>query len=232
MSDRVRVVGRGGSGGGPDRRVVWWAIVLVAVAAAFLIGRLTGGSSTTTLAGPGPSKVVSGVPVGYAHTRDGAIAAALNYGAVAAREDFLQAERRRQVLEIIATPAFARHFETQAAPAFALALRGPFGQGLRAGVPTVSLAAPLAYEVVRYTPSRVVVAGWGVAVSGNTAGFRPQIDFQTTRSVLVWREGDWKLDGGKDTPGPAPTLAASVVPSSAQQFVDELDAMQSVQYAP
>jgi len=234
MSDRVRVVGRGGAGAAPDRRPIWWAIALVAVAAAFLIGRLTGddGGSAPPQASAGPANVEAGVPVGYAHSEAGAVAAALNYGAVAARDDFLTAERRKRVLDLVATPGFAMRFESKAAPAYRLALQGPLGQGLRTGAPTVSLSAPLAYKVVSYTPSRAVIAGWGVAVSGNTAGFKPQIDFQTTRSVLVWRDGDWKLDGGESTPGPAPELAESVQPSSAQKFVDELDAMQSVQYAP
>jgi hypothetical protein len=234
MSDRVRVVGRGGSGGGHDRRPIWWAVALVAVAAAFLLGRLTGDGGSTSAPGraAGASTVQASVPVGYAHSRDGAVAAALNYGAVAARDDFLVPARRRKVLDTIATPGFARRFETKAARAYALALRGPLGEGLRSGASTVSLSAPLAYKVVSYTRDRAVVAGWGVAVSGNTAGFRPQIDFQTTRSVLVWTDGDWKLDGGESTPGPAPALAASVDPSTATDFVDALDAMQSVQYAP
>jgi len=234
MSDRVRIVGHGAGPAPSSRRALPWAIAIVAIAAAFLIGRATGdsGGSTSHVAGSGPTRTEFGVPVGYAHSRAGAVAAAFGYGATSAGEDFLNPERRRIVLDIIATPAFARRYEQRATPALAEALRGPLGRGLRVGAPTILLSAPLAYRVVSYSSQRAVIAGWGAAVSANTVGLKPQVDFQTTTSTLVWRNGDWKLDDGRIDPGPTPAPAIDTQPTSAGTFVNALNGMQSSRYEP
>src|SRR5207247_6082118 len=62
---------------------------VVLAVAAFGVGRVTapaaagGGSRVTVNApsggGPGPTRVENGVPVGYAHTQDGAVAAATDF---------------------------------------------------------------------------------------------------------------------------------------------------------
>jgi hypothetical protein len=176
--------------------------------------------------------LVSGVPVGYAHTEEGAVAAALNYGAVAARKEFLSPRRRKIILGIAATPAFAREYERLASPALAAALRGPLGQGFKAGAPTIYQSAPLAYRVVSYTPQRATVSGWGMALSGNTIGFTPQVDFETTTSTLMWSEGDWKVSGGSSTDGPTPRLSEQSKPTPAAQLVQGLQDMRTVHYEP
>lgn len=234
MSDRVRIVGHGAGPAPSSRRALRWAIALVAIAAAFLIGRATGdsGGNAPRAAGAGPTRTEAGVPVGYARSRAGAVAAAFGYGAVSAREDFLNPQRRRVVLDIIATPAFAQRYAQRATPALAEALRGPLGRGLRVGAPTILLSAPLAYRVVSYSSQRAVIAGWGAAVSANTVGLNPQVDFQTTTSTVVWRNGDWKLDDGRIDPGPTPAPAIDTQPTSAEAFVNSLSGMESSRHEP
>ncbi len=84
MADRVRVVSSGAGGPGRSLPLAAIAAALIAVVAAFVIGRVTAPSQhssdtvTTTVstpAQPAPSKVLSGVAVGYPHTRAGAVAA-------------------------------------------------------------------------------------------------------------------------------------------------------------
>jgi hypothetical protein len=62
-------------------------IAAVVVLVVFALGRASAGDSSSSSAasprsaipGVGPSRTVHGVPAGYAHTRAGALAAALNY---------------------------------------------------------------------------------------------------------------------------------------------------------
>jgi hypothetical protein len=170
--------------------------------------------------------------VGYTHNQEGAVAAALNYGEVSSQEGFLNPGRRKVVLGLIATPAFAREYEKKATPGIATALRGPLGQGLRAGVPTIFESAPLAYRVASYTPERAVIVGWGMALSGNTSGLTPQADFQTSTSTVVWSSGDWKAGGGSAVEGPTPALAEQSKPTRPAQLIHELQNLRSVHYAP
>lgn len=211
--------------------------VLLVLAVGVLIGRVTApGSSAPGVpirsGDPGPTRLVSGVPVGYAHSREGAVAAALNYGGVSSQEGFLNPARRKVVLGIIAMPAFAREYEKKATPGIAAALRGPLGQGLRAGVPTIFESAPLAYRVVSYTPQQAVIVGWGMALSGNTSGLTPQADFQTSTSTVVWSSGDWKASSGSAVDGPTPALAEQSKPTQPARLIRELQSLRSVHYAP
>jgi hypothetical protein len=236
-SDEVRVVAGSPRPIRTNITVGSASAVLLALIVGVVVGRITAPEHSSKqpasqASDPGPFRSSSGVPVGYAHTQPGAVAAALNYGVVSARPEFLDAARRTATLRIIATPAFARTFETKAAPGLAAALRGPLGQGLRAGTPTIYQSAPLAYRVVSYTPQRAVITGWGLALSGNTGGLAPQVDFQTATSTLVWSEDDWKLADGASVEGPTPALAQDAHPTSAAQFVRQLQTLRGVRNAP
>lgn len=235
---RIRVFASGGAAGRFGFGALALALAaLLVLAVGFLIGRATapgGSSSGTTLQArnPGPTRIVSGVPVGYAHTAEGAVAAALNYSDVTSRQEFLDAGRRKIILSVLATPAFAREYEEKAAPGLALALRGPLGKGLKEGTPTIFMSAPLAYHVISYTPGRAVIVGWGIALSGNTNGFTPQADFQTSTSTLIWLKGDWKASGGSAVEGPTPALTQQTKPTSADQLIRSLKDLRMVHYAP
>lgn len=235
---RIRVFASGGAANRSGFGALALSLAaLLVLAVGFLLGRATAPGRTSPgrslqTRNPGPTRIVSGVPVGYAHSEEGAVAAALNYGAVAARKEFLNPSRRRVILGIAAIPAFARDYERLAAPGLAAALRGPLGQGFRAGVPTVYESAPLAYKVISYTPQRAVISGWGMALSGNTSGFAPQVDFETSRSTLVWSSGDWKLSDGSSADGPTPRLSEQSRPTPAAQLIHDLQDLRTVHYAP
>src|SRR5579884_922426 len=111
MPDRVRVFASG-DGPPPSRRVLIAGVVVfvIAVLAAFFIGRGTAPSSRATVqaqrpgppTGPGPSRVVSGVGVGYPDTEAGAVAALLADGQTLSDPRVLLDPRRRaQVLSLI-----------------------------------------------------------------------------------------------------------------------------------
>jgi hypothetical protein len=212
---------------------------VLALLAGLLIGRMTGDSSDgeSALRGwarsdPGPNRSLNGVPTGYARTREGAVAATVNYGAVIAGPAFLDAARRRPALAVMATPAYAREVERQSAPALAQLERGPVGHGLRHGVPTLFQAAPIGYRVVRFSPQEAVVEVWGLALIGNAIGLQPQASFGTTTSTLRWSGGDWKFVASRSSDGPTPALTPAAKVTPGRRFLDVTRQLNALRYEP
>lgn len=240
MSDQVRVLS-GGDGPSPPRR--WLAVVgaiLLALIAGLTVGRATAPDAGTTTrqaptptagATPGPSRVVSGVGLGYPRTRAGAVAALFSDSAVLGDpRTLLNTSRRSRVLSLIATDRYARTFQGRGAAALDQERRGLLGRGLQTGAQTVYLASPIAYRVVSFTPDATRVVGWGVAVVGNDQGLAPRATWATSTTDAVWENGDWKIDAVTSQDGPTPALTSS--PSAASAFLDRLGGLQGVRHAP
>ncbi len=240
MSDQVRVLS-GGDGSSPARR---WLPAVGAILLALIIGLAVGRSTApdanpttkqapapAASAAPGPSRIVSGVGMGYPRTREGAVAALFSDSAVLGDpRTLLDASRRRRVLDLIATERYARTFQGQGGAALDQARRGPLGRGLQTGAQTVYLASPIAYRVVSFTPDAARVVGWGVAVVGNDQGLAPRATWATSTTDAVWENGDWKIDAVTSQDGPTPALTSS--PSAASAFLDRLGGLHGVRHAP
>src|SRR3954451_19414672 len=220
---RVRVVA---SAAERDRRrppIRWLLVVVITAVVAFVIGAATAGTRSITdsvPAGPGPTRSLAGVPLGFSHDRAGAVAALLNYGAVLSDPRILLDQRRRaQVLSRVATPRYAATFNGRAGSAFKRAESSPLGRGLVTGARTAYFATPIAYRVTSYTADRASVEGWGVAVIGNDQGVKPQATWGTTVATAVWHRGDWKIDAVQAADGPTPVNAAAHTPSASSDFL-------------
>jgi hypothetical protein len=239
MPPRVRVVS---SGGGPGPGITLGAVlaVIAALVVGLIIGRATApndrSAATHDGAGApaaGPTRTNNGVPVRYAHTEQGAVAALLNYSVVLGNpEVLLNAGRRSQVLAVVATPRYAQTFKGAGAAALQAARSGPIGAGLQGSAQTIYLASPIAYRVQSYTPAAAVVQGWGVSVIGNDQGLAPQATWGSTVTTARWMNGDWKIDAVSSTAGPTPALAAAQQPSSASEFLSRLAGLQEPHHAP
>ncbi len=240
MSDQVRVLS---GGDGPSALRRWLPAVgatLIALIAGLVVGRATAPDANTTTrqapapaaaATPGPSRVVSGVGVGYPRTRAGAVAALFSDSAVLGDpRTLLDASRRSRVLALIATDRYARTFQGRGGAALDQERRGPLGRGLQTGAQTVYLASPIAYRVVSFTPDAARVIGWGVAVVGNDQGLAPRATWATSTTDAVWENGDWKIDAVSSQDGPTPALTSS--PGAASAFLDRLGGLQGVRHAP
>jgi len=164
MSDQVRVLSGGDGPSSPRRWLLAVAALLVAVLVGLVVGRATAPDATTTTrqapaatagAPPAPSRVVSGVGVGFPRTRAGAVAALFSDSAVLGDpRTLLDASRRSRVLGLIATDRYARTFQGRAAAALDQERRGPLGRGLQTGAQTVYLASPIAYRWCRLPRTR------------------------------------------------------------------------------
>src|SRR3954466_7919621 len=106
---RVRVVASAAAARS-RKPTLWLLVVPVALLVSFVLGRATAPSNSRQVGpmGPGPARSVAGVPVGFAHTRAGGVAALLNYGAsLGDPRVLLDARRRRQGLSLVATRSYA-----------------------------------------------------------------------------------------------------------------------------
>ena len=200
------------------------AILLLAIGIA--IGRRSGSPATedvppTTVTEaarraetPGESETLprpGGRTLGYARTREGAVAAA---------SDYLAALNGRVILDPAAVPrrlaaisaAAAREGLGRAYAAAATQLRQQLGVGTVPEPVVVVRAAPVGYRVAAYAPGAATVSIWRVGVVGSGATVKPQQSWRTETVALVWEGGTWKIDSLRSAPGPTPPLAGAPTP--------------------
>lgn len=168
--------------------------------------------------GPGPSRMMAGVPVGYARSEEGARAAAVGYV-------------RTGQLMLDASPAGVRA-ATQAMSAQGAAegqlrdLSGRLavvGRNLEGATgPVIYRQGVLATRVDAYSPDRARVSVWHVGVLSAPGVAPPQSGWATSSFELVWEDGDWKVWSESVVPGPAPVLNDDVAPASASQLEADL----------
>lgn len=161
-------------------------------------------TSVAVRPGPGPAGVAGAIPVGFAHSERGAVAAAGNYLTVLSRAlspgaSWSWAEAVRV---LTTTPLTAR------------ALGGAHGSATiarrlaRSGAWLYMGSWLLGYRTQAYSPSRAQVALWNFgAVSSSLGVVAP--DYSTTTCVLRWVGGDWKVSGARVSAGPTPPSAAT-----------------------
>ncbi|HXM56697.1 MAG TPA: hypothetical protein VOB72_14970 [Candidatus Dormibacteraeota bacterium] len=205
----------------PPRRLVIGAAALAAVLLLLLgtaIGRASAPaagptssaiSATPTPAGPGPTHVVNGVPVGYAHTEAGAVAAATNFLMVVDGPLITQPDRYRSAIDTLSAPE-ARAKQRQNAEKDMDALQGAASLLTYAeqGRQVVFRVVPLAYHLDRYSDggSRVSIWAEGLSAVDGVLSIR---ETWTTSSVTVrWIGDDWRLLGidppSASSEGPVP----------------------------
>ncbi|MER6401374.1 hypothetical protein ABT263_35835 [Kitasatospora sp. NPDC001603] len=183
-----------------------------------------GGSSLTSASTPGQaaaSRLVEGVPVGYSPTREGAVAAAVNYEIARSSARYLtDAGSRERILKtIMASDAAAGQIkdDNAAGARFYSAL------GLTADTADklIARASPLGSKVVSYSPEVATVSVWMSGIVGLPTPNAPvpvSASWTTYTLVLVWRDGDWKTSSISVTPGPTPLQSTGQQPTSTDVF--------------
>lgn len=166
----------------------------------------------------GPVTERAGVPVGYAHDEGGAVAAALAYVAASQRWLYFDDNQITEAIHEIASPAAADRLTSEV-----LADVGEAREQLGASPGRVWwLVRPLAWQVDRYDSQSATVSAWAVTVLSAQQVAVPQSDWVTVTVSLVWSDGDWRVDGVRDTPGPTPINSPKDQPSDAVRFDDAL----------
>ena len=185
-----------------------------ALAIGLLAGIALGGGGdekTIKATGPGPTKTVDGVPVGYARSKEGAINAALAYEGALGAMRRADKNRRAAALTAMAVPEQRDTITKSSETAFEF-FDTQFGSEgiIRSGI--------FGYRVKTYDENSAEVELWGVSVVGRPETV-PVRSGWTTRTVrLRWIEGDWKLNSLPDEVA-GPTPQDSATPSDSAQVL-------------
>ncbi len=166
---------------------------------------------STAPAGVGPTTMVGGVPMGYAHSPAGAEAAAIGFLRLDAALVAMSDQGASAAKRVIASSSAADGLVADVVAKLASLRKGyPGGATLyRIGV--------LATRVSPSGPDRVRVELWHVGVV-SPPGALPYEDWNTQRYELVWERNDWRDAGEASTPGPRPLPLPRTDPSGPGQL--------------
>ena len=148
-------------------------------------------------AGAGPTTVVDGVAMGYAHSPAGAEAAAVGFLRLDSALVGMSDEAASAAKRVIASSGAA-----EALVADVVAKLGALRKGYPGGA-TLYRIGVLASRVSPANADRVRVELWHVGVISPPAAM-PYEEWATQRYELVWERDDWRVAGEASTPGPRP----------------------------
>lgn len=174
----------------PWQRPVVVAVVLVAVlGVVFALGRLSGTERGEPDAGPAARD--GAVPRGFAHSMEGATAAAADYAALVATPALAATDSMSATLAAIAAPG-ADFADAAAAAVHALAARLAEA-GVQLDDRVTYRTFPLTVRLRRYTETSAEVEVWAASVLA-VDGVRPAgAAFVTYRISLAWAGADWRV---------------------------------------
>lgn len=225
------LLGSGPEGSSTTRRsavkaVAAAVVLLAALVAGVVLGRLSVAPNTTPATeeqvvegpigeDPGPTGSVRGVPVGYARSAEGAVAAATGYTLTLADKRTFNPAWRDAAYRVIAAP--------DAYPALVESVRGSYTRiADRVGLDDAAAydgsiqatTVPLGYRVDAYHSERATVTVWSAGWLTRPRGTQLPLRARTMTFELAWVDADWKIVGVSaneplDPPGVSvpPTLA-------------------------
>jgi hypothetical protein len=183
----------------------------------------------------GPRRFEAGVGVGYAHSQQGAVAAAANFTRVLSSDLILDTPKRRAAIAALAAPAakarLQKTFDQAVVPLRqGLGVRDTANDGTR----VLLRATPVGWRVEDYSDDRAKVAIWATSVGGSIGGTVAapiREGWGTTTVELRWVGDDWKLAESTTTDGPVP-IADVAPPTAAPELVDKANEFKEFTYAP
>ncbi|MCB1010627.1 MAG: hypothetical protein KDB15_03090 [Microthrixaceae bacterium] len=167
----------------------------------------------------GPAGDAAGVPVGFSADEPGAVAAAVAYATASQRWLYFTDEEIEAAVAEIATPAAAARMAEDVVADVSMARE----QLAQSSGPIWWLVRPLAWRVDDYRDTDARVSVWTVTILSAAGVAAPQSEFLTVTLDLSWVDGDWRVDGVRDTPGPTPITGPHDQPWDAEPFDEALD---------
>jgi hypothetical protein len=186
--------------------------------------------------GVGPRQREHGVGVGYAHSQQGAVAAAANYTRALSSDLILDPARRRAAIDTLAAPEAKARMRKDFDRAVASLRQGLGVTGAAADEAQVLLrATPVGWRVEQYSDRAATVAIWVTSVGGSIGGAEGPVPIRegwgTTTVELRWVGGDWKQVDSTTTDGPVPIADVSP-PTAAPELVSKANEFKEFTYAP
>jgi hypothetical protein len=182
----------------------------------------------------GPSRFTAGVPVGYAATRDGAVAAATAYQQYLFGALLLRPQELRAAVDAVAAPE-RRDVLVAKVGAAAAVLEQQFQVVTAAahGVPTAVLTFPMTTQVMSYDAENARVRIYTCTVLAEKDVLAPSTVWGTVVVTLRRTRDDWQLvDSGVDASTPAVIPSVQGTPGTAAVVPPQLGAFQQYIYAP
>jgi hypothetical protein len=186
--------------------------------------------------GVGPRQREHGVGVGYAHSQQGAVAAAANYARALSSDLILDPARRQAAIDTLAAPEAKARMQKDFDRAVASLRQGLGVTGAAADEAQVLLrATPVGWRVEEYSDRAARVAIWVTSVGGSIGGADGPVPIRegwgTTTVELRWVGGDWKQVDSTTTDGPVP-IADVAPPTAAPELVSKASEFKEFTYAP
>lgn len=145
------------------------------------------------------------MPVGYARTEQGAVAAAAQYVTAFDGVRGVIEEERAAVLDVIAADDARERLAEAMRPGSDMVVET---YGLTPEVVRdpgfVARTVPAGYELVDYSDDQAVVRVWGTAMFFAEGREALSGSWSTDRLTLRWERGDWRLVSRDSAQGPAP----------------------------
>lgn len=147
--------------------------------------------------GPGPHDELNGVPVGYARTEEGAVAAAANFTLLTAKDSLLDQDALVLAMETLAAPSWVSEAQMQARNGYKF-ITSRYGNDANIA------GAVLRYDVANFSSDQATIKLWAVSVASGSK--RPNVEevWSILSVDLEWANGDWRVTGSESEPGPAP----------------------------
>jgi hypothetical protein len=161
----------------------------------------------------------AGLDVGFTADQDGAVAAAVSYATASQRWLYFNDDEIRAAIAEIATPVAAPRMTDEIVLDVSTAR-----QQLGASPGRIWwLVRPLAWRVEHHDADDARVSVWVITILSAAEVAAPQSEFMTVTLDLAWVDGDWRVDGVRDAPGPTPLSGPQDQPWDAVPFDDALD---------
>jgi hypothetical protein len=192
-------------------------------------------AAATATKGVGPRRIENGVKVGYAHSREGAIAAAANYTTALSSDLLLDPARRKAAIDTLAAPEAKARLQQRFDQAVASLRSGLGVSGASEDAQVLLRATPVGWRVEEYSDRAATVAIWVTSVGGSIGGTDGPVPIRegwgTTTVELRWAGGDWKQVDSTTTDGPVP-IADVAPPTAAPELVSKANEFKEFTYAP
>lgn len=194
----------------PSRHRTLVAVAMLAALVLLTLGIWLGRATATVTgtageglesAGPGPTNVINGVPVGYARTLDGAVAAAANYTVLLGGKQNMDPAFGAEAYPVFALPEVADDLLGRSED-FALTVDDPVA--LAQDPSLLFHPAPLGYRVDRYSRSEATIAVWAMVAGVGTPELPVATAWGTEELTLRWVDGDWRIAAMQRDSGPTP----------------------------
>lgn len=158
-------------------------------------------------------------PIEVTADKRGAIAAGVAYATASQRWLYLTDDEVRDAVAEIATPVAVERLAEKAVADVSMAR----DQLAQSSGRIWWLVRPLAWRVDDFRDTEARISVWTVTILSAAEVAAPQSEFLTVTFDLTWVDGDWRVDGARDTPGPTPISGPQDQPWDAEPFDEALD---------